>query len=61
MRPVIRGMLLTGARPLYVSAEVVHGLGWRSELHERPPWPLADKIVADELGRYLRQLNGPAG
>jgi sulfide:quinone oxidoreductase len=60
MRPVIRGMLLTGGRPLYVSAEVVDGLGWRSEVHERPPWPLQDKIVAEDLGRYLRQLNDPA-
>jgi hypothetical protein len=54
-------MLLTGARPLYLSAEVVDGLGWRSEVHERPPWPLEDKIVAEELGRYLRRLNRPAG
>jgi sulfide:quinone oxidoreductase len=61
MRPVIRGMLLTGGQPLYVSAEVVDGLGWRSEVHERPPWPLQDKTVAEELGRYLPQLNAPAG
>lgn len=61
LRPVIRGMLLTGARPLYLSAQVVDGLGWRSEVHERPPWPLEDKIVAEELGRYLRRLNPAAG
>ncbi|HET7051427.1 MAG TPA: FAD-dependent oxidoreductase [Solirubrobacteraceae bacterium] len=61
MRPVIRGMLLTGGQPLYVSAEVVDGLGWRSEVHERPPWPLEDKIVAEELGRYLRQLDAAGG
>ena len=61
LRPVIRGMLLTGARPLYLSAEVVDGLGWRSEVHERLPWPLEDKIVAEELGRDLRRLNRPAG
>jgi sulfide:quinone oxidoreductase len=57
--PVIRGMLLTGGRPLYISARVVGGLGWRSEVHERPPWPAEDKIVAEELGPYLRQLELP--
>lgn len=53
LEPVIRGMLLTGGKPLYVAARVVAGLGWRSEVYERPPWPADQKIVAEELGPYL--------
>lgn len=52
--PVIRGVLLTGAQPLYISARVIDGLGWQSEVYERPPWPAEEKIVAEELGTYLR-------
>jgi sulfide:quinone oxidoreductase len=53
LEPVIQGMLMTGGRPLYVAARVVAGLGWRSEVYERPPWPADQKIVAAELGPYL--------
>jgi hypothetical protein len=31
--PVIRGMPLTGNRPLYLAARIVAGLGWRSEVY----------------------------
>jgi len=54
--PVIRGMLLTGDRPVYVAARVVAGLGWRSEVYEQPPWPTGQKVVAQELGPYLDKL-----
>ena len=54
--PVIRGMLMTGGQPLYLAARVISGLGWRSEVYERPPWP-AEKIVAEELGPYLGRLD----
>jgi sulfide:quinone oxidoreductase len=54
--PVIRGMLLTGNSPLYLSAHVVSGLGWRSHVYEEPPWPADEKIVAEELGPYLTML-----
>jgi sulfide:quinone oxidoreductase len=60
LHPVIRGALLTGGRPLYVAAHVVAGLGWQSEIYERPPWPPEDKIVAEELGPYLRKLEPAA-
>ena len=53
LNPVIRGVLLTGARPLYVAARVIDGLGWQSEVYEQPPWPAEEKIVAEELGSYL--------
>ncbi len=56
LQPVIRSTVLTGARPLYLSARIVNGLGWRSEVFEQPPWPADQKIVAEELGPYLANL-----
>ena len=53
LNPVIRGVLLTGARPLHVAARVIDGLGWQSEVYEQPPSPAEEKIVAEELGSYL--------
>jgi sulfide:quinone oxidoreductase len=55
-KPVIRAMLLTGNDPLYFEAQVVAGLGWRSEVYEQPPWPADEKVVAEELGPYLTNL-----
>jgi sulfide:quinone oxidoreductase len=57
LQPVIRGMLLTGGRPLYLVARVIAGLGWRSEVSEQPPWPADEKVVAEELGPYLASLD----
>ena len=54
LRPIIRGTLFTGDKPLYLSAHVDGALGWTSEVHEHPPWPLDSKIVAAELGPYLQ-------
>jgi sulfide:quinone oxidoreductase len=59
--PVIRGMLLTGDRPLYLSAQLIAGLGWRSEVYEQPPWPADEKVVAEELGPYLANLDAGRG
>jgi sulfide:quinone oxidoreductase len=53
LRPVIRGALLTGETPLYLTASLIGPEGWQSEVHDTPPWPARQKIVADELGRYL--------
>jgi len=57
LQPVIRSTVLTGDRPLYVSARIVNGLGWRSEVFDEPPWPADEKIVAQELGPYLASLS----
>ena len=54
---MIRGTLLTGNRPLYLVARVVDGLGWRSEVYEQPPWHPDAKVVAEELGPYLGNLD----
>ena len=51
--PEIRGMLLTGGHPLYLYARLVGAQGFDSEVYDAPPWPVDDKIVAEELGSYL--------
>jgi sulfide:quinone oxidoreductase len=53
----IRGKLLTGGRPLYLSARLVGSQGFESEVSETPLWPVDDKIVAAELGPYLAGLD----
>lgn len=58
--PTIRGMLLTGAKPLYLSARMVSDRGFESEVFDDPPWPADDKIVAEELGPYLANLKAEA-
>lgn len=55
--PVIRGKLLTGGKPLYLSARLVGHEGFDSEVTDTPPWPVDDKIVAKELGPYLAGLD----
>lgn len=56
-RPELRAKLLTGRAPLYLSARVVGPQGFDTELSERPPWPIDDKIIAEELGPYLAGLD----
>jgi sulfide:quinone oxidoreductase len=56
-RPEIRGKLLTGGKPLYLSATVVGAEGFNSEVFDTPPWAVDDKIVAEELGPYLAGLD----
>ena len=55
--PVIRGMLLTGHDPLYLMAHVVAGRGWQAQVYREPPWPPDEKVIAVELGPYLRGLD----
>jgi sulfide:quinone oxidoreductase len=54
-QPVIRGKLLTGAKPLYMSARIVGGSASDSEVSEQPLWDSGDKVVAEELSAYLGQ------
>lgn len=53
LRPTIRGALLTGAAPLYLTASLIGSEGWRSQVCTDPPWESGQKIVADELSKYL--------
>jgi sulfide:quinone oxidoreductase len=58
--PVVRGMLMTGRKPLFISAHVIEGRGWHSEVYDEPPWPADEKIVAEELGPFLREQDQAA-
>ena len=53
LRPVIRGMLLTGEDALYLSAEPVGEGAFRSTVSDVCPWDPPTKIVARHLGPYL--------
>jgi sulfide:quinone oxidoreductase len=52
-RPVIHGMLLTGERPLYLTAQITGGHGFSSEVSDTPTWPTAAKIAARYLAPVL--------
>ena len=53
--PVIRGILLTGDKPLYLTARLAGGHGLSSELSEAPSWSSPSKIAAKYLGPYLAE------
>jgi len=55
LRPVLRGVLYTGAEPLYLTARIEDG-GVESEVARDRPWPADEKVVAEELGPFLRSL-----
>lgn len=55
--PVIRGMLLTGGEPLYLSARITGGSGFGSEVSEQPLWSPPSKISARFLSPYLDALD----
>ena len=54
--PVMHGMLLTGGKPLYLSARIVGGRGFESEVSDEPLWSPPEKVDAEELGAYLSSL-----
>ncbi len=51
--PVIRGMLLTGDKPLYLTARITGGHGFSSEVTDTPTWDPPSKIAAKYLSPYL--------
>ena len=51
--PVIHGMLLTDAEPLYLTAKITGGRGFSSEISDTPTWPSGHKIAAKYLAPYL--------
>jgi sulfide:quinone oxidoreductase len=55
LRPVLRGVLYTGAEPLYLTARLEDGRV-ESEVARDRPWPVDEKVVAEELGPFLRSL-----
>lgn len=52
-QPLIRGMLLTGAAPLYMSTRLIGTGNFESEVSDTPLWPSGAKVAAEELGDYL--------
>lgn len=55
LRPVIRGVLYTGAEPLFLTAHMSDG-DVKSEVTREPAWPSDEKVAAEELGPFLRSL-----
>lgn len=56
----IRGVLLTGREPLFISAKVIGGQGFDSSVQTEESFTTQDKVAADELGAYLAaQVPGP--
>jgi hypothetical protein len=55
--PIIRGKLLTGSDPVYMSAHPAGANSFESEVFDEPPWPSDEKVVAEELGPYLAMPN----
>ncbi len=51
--PVIRGVLLTGGKPVYISARITGGEGFSSEITDAPTWSPPAKIAATYLAPYL--------
>jgi len=51
--PEIHGILLTGAKPRYLSARITGGVGFSSEISDTPSWSPPSKIDAKYLSPYL--------
>ena len=59
--PVINGMLLTGEKPVYLTAEIAGDEGFNSKVSDTPVWSSPPKkIVARYLAPYLDGLDHPA-
>jgi sulfide:quinone oxidoreductase len=52
-RPLIRGMLLTGSKPKYLSAHLTGGHSFNSKITDEPMWSPPTKIAARYLAPYL--------
>jgi sulfide:quinone oxidoreductase len=57
-RPEIRGTLLTGNRPRYLTAKITGGHGFSSTITEEPTWNPSAKVVSRYLAPYIEQLDG---
>jgi sulfide:quinone oxidoreductase len=51
--PVIRGMLLTGEEPVYLTARITGGAGFSSEITDTPTWSPPSKVASKYLAPYL--------
>ncbi len=55
--PVIHGMLLTGDKPLYLTAQITGGHGFSSQISDTPAWEPPSKIATKYLVPYLDALD----
>ncbi len=60
-KPVMKGVLLTGERPRYLSARIVGGQGFSSEITDTPMWSPPSKVVSKYLSPYLDRLDVEIG
>jgi sulfide:quinone oxidoreductase len=60
-RPVLRGLLLTGAEPRYLRGERSGRVGEVSQASPEPLWWPPAKIVGRHLAPFLAELTGTAG
>jgi len=58
--PTIRGILLTGERPRYLTAQITGGAGFSSQLTDEPTWSPPTKIAAQYLAPYLDKRDSAA-
>jgi sulfide:quinone oxidoreductase len=56
-RPVIRGILLTGGKPRYLTAKITGGAGFSSEIGDSPTWSPPTKVASRYLAPYLERRN----
>ena len=54
---MVRGKLLTGHDPVFMSAHPTSAESFESEIFDSPPWPADEKVIAEELGPYLDGLD----
>jgi sulfide:quinone oxidoreductase len=54
-QPIIRGKLLTGGKPCYITANMTGGHGFTSTVSDKPRWETGAKIAAPYLAPYLEQ------
>lgn len=60
-QPVIRGMLLTGDKPRYLTARITGGQGFSSEITDTPTWSPPSKIASLYLAPYIDGLDREDG
>lgn len=60
LRPVVRGMLLTGEKTVFLEAELGADGEYRSTVSDVCSWDPPTKIAARHLGRYLADADRPA-
>jgi CBS domain-containing protein len=60
-RPVLRGVLLTGAEPRYLRGELAGGVGETSQASTEPLWWPPAKIVGRHFAPFLAGLVGTGG